>query len=65
MYVKPECPYCQAAREGLSEQGVEFEERDATTRDDWKQELFDVSPRGIVPTVVGPEGVAVGWEGSG
>ena len=65
MYVKPGCPYCQAAREGLSADGVDFEERDATTRDDWKQELFEVSPRGVVPTVVGPEGVSVGWEGGG
>ena len=65
MYVKPGCPYCQAAREGLTAQGIEWEERDATTRDDWKQELFEVSPRGVVPTMVGPDGVTVGWEGSG
>lgn len=65
MYVKPGCPYCQAAREGLAAQGVDFEERDATTRDDWKQELFEVSPRGVVPTIVADDGVTVGWEGGG
>lgn len=64
MYVKPGCPYCQAAREGLTEQGVEWEERDATARDDWKEELFELSPRGVVPTIVGEE-VTVGWEGEG
>ena len=64
MYVKPGCPYCQAAREGLTEQGVEWEERDATTRDDWKKELFEVSPRGVVPTIVGDD-VTVGWNGEG
>jgi glutaredoxin len=65
MYVKPGCPYCQAAREGLTEQGVDFEERDATTRDDWKSELFEHSPRGVVPTIVAPDGVTIGWNGSG
>lgn len=64
MYVKPGCPYCQAAREGLTAQGIEWEERDATARDDWKKELFEVSPRGVVPTIVGDE-VTVGWEGGG
>jgi glutaredoxin len=65
MYVKPACPYCQAAREGLTAQGLDWEERDATTSADWKRELFEHSPRGVVPTIVGPEGTTVGWEGGG
>jgi glutaredoxin len=65
MYVKPGCPYCQAARDGLTAQGLDWEERDATTRDDWKSELFEHSPRGVVPTIVATDGVTVGWEGGG
>lgn len=65
MYVKPGCPYCQAARESLTAEGVDFEERDATTRDDWKSELFEHSPRGVVPTIVAPDGVTIGWNGEG
>jgi glutaredoxin len=65
MYVKPGCPYCQAAREGLTSQGLDWEERDATTSADWKRELFEHSPRGVVPTIVAPDGVTVGWEGGG
>ena len=66
MYVKPGCPYCQAAREGLREQGVEWEERDATTRRDWRDELHRHSnDTGIVPTIVGPEGTTIGWKGGG
>ena len=30
MYVKPGCPYCQAAREHLAGEGEDVEERDAT-----------------------------------
>ena len=65
MYVKPGCPYCQAARDALTAEGLEWEERDATTRADWKEELFSHSPRGVVPTLVAPEGVTIGFEGGG
>lgn len=53
MYVKPGCPYCQAAREHLRDAGEEVEERDATTSEAWKAELMGfTNNRGIVPTIV-------------
>jgi len=53
MYVKPGCPYCQAAREHFAAQGETVEERDATANDDWKAELMALTnDRGIVPTIV-------------
>jgi glutaredoxin 3 len=53
MYVKPGCPYCQAAREHLAEQGETVEERDATTSPAWRAELMGyTNDRGIVPTIV-------------
>lgn len=66
MYVKPGCPYCRAAREALTARGVEFEERDATASNEWRAELMrHTRDSGKVPTIVGPEGVQVGWEGRG
>jgi glutaredoxin 3 len=66
MYVKPGCPYCQTAREALGAEGIEFEERDATANPQWKRELFEHSRNsGVVPTIVGPDGVTVGWHGKG
>jgi glutaredoxin 3 len=66
MYVKPGCPYCQAARDALGAQGLDWEERDATTNAEWRRELFEHSNgTGIVPTIVGPDGTAIGWEGKG
>ncbi|MBA2256271.1 MAG: glutaredoxin [Thermoleophilaceae bacterium] len=66
MYVKPGCPYCAEARDSLTEQGLEWEERDATANRDWREELFAHSNgSGVVPTIVGPDGVQVGWEGRG
>ena len=67
MYVKPGCPYCQTARDGLSAEGLEWEERDATTRADWREELMRHSKSsGMVPTVVVDDEVEmVGWQGRG
>jgi glutaredoxin 3 len=62
MYVKPGCPYCEAAREGLSAEGLEWEERDATTDPAWREELYEYTKgTGLVPTIVGPDGLQVGW----
>jgi glutaredoxin 3 len=67
MYVKPGCPYCEQARQALRAEGTEFEERDATTRQDWRAELMRHSANtGLVPTIVlGDEVVTVGWKGRG
>jgi len=63
MYVKPGCPYCQAAREHLAETGETVEERDATQNQAWRTELMGyTNNRGVVPTIVRGEGkVQVGF----
>jgi glutaredoxin len=64
--VKPGCPYCAQARAALTAEGAEFEERDATTSPQWRAELFEYTKdSGMVPTIVRPDGVQVGWEGRG
>ena len=63
MYVKPGCPYCQAAREQLAADGETVEERDATQNSTWKTELMGyTNNRGVVPTIVRSDGdVQVGF----
>ena len=57
MYVKPGCPYCQAAREHLAAEGLTVEERDATTSAACKAELMGyTNNRGIVPTILWSDG---------
>ncbi|HWC87734.1 MAG TPA: glutaredoxin domain-containing protein [Solirubrobacteraceae bacterium] len=57
MYVKPSCPYCQAAREHFAVEGETVEERDATQNAAWRAELMSyTNNRGIVPTVVWSDG---------
>lgn len=67
MYVKPGCPYCQDARDSLSAAGEDFEERDATTRADWKAELMKLTRgAGMVPTIVREDGaVQIGFPPGG
>ena len=65
MYVKPGCPYCEQAREAMRAEGLEWQEKDATADPFWRKELFRLSPRGVVPTIVGPDGVTIGWQGGG
>ena len=60
MYVKPGCPYCQAAREHLAATGETVEERDATQNPTWKSELMGyTNNRGLVPTIVRDDGEKV------
>jgi glutaredoxin len=60
MYVKPDCPYCQAAREHLAETGEAVEERDATQNPDWRAQLMGyTNNRGVVPTIVRDDGRSV------
>ncbi len=57
MYIKPNCPYCQAAREHLAAEGETVEERDATQSPTWKAELMGyTNNRGIVPAIVWGDG---------
>lgn len=67
MYVKPGCPHCDTARRDMGAEGLEWEERDATIRADWRAELMRHSrDTGKVPTVVmGDEVVTIGWKGRG
>jgi glutaredoxin 3 len=57
MYVKPGCPYCQAAREDLTARGEPFQEKDATKDPFWKRELMrHTRGTGVVPTIVRTNG---------
>lgn len=60
MYVKPGCPYCEAAREHLAAEGADVEERDATANPEWRSELMRYTRnRGTVPTIVREGGTEV------
>lgn len=53
MYVKPGCPYCQAARDQLAAEGETVEERDATQNAQWRDDVMGyTNSRGTVPVII-------------
>jgi monothiol glutaredoxin len=67
MYVKPGCPWCDRQRERFRDQGVEWEELDATVDRDARAELIRLTGgTRMVPTVVDDGAlVSVGFDGHG
>lgn len=63
MYVKPDCPYCQRARDYYNENNIEFTEYDAQNDKQRQKEMLDLSGGNIVVPciIVDGEYVQSGW----
>ena len=61
LYTLRGCPTCEKAKRGLSQRGVEFEERLVDDNPAWWKEAVALAAR--VPILVRDGGVEVGWEG--
>ena len=60
IYVKPDCPYCQQARDYYNENKIEFIEYDAQSDLERRKEMFSYSDNDpTVPCIV-QDGVYVG-----
>jgi glutaredoxin 3 len=64
IYVKPGCPYCEAAREYYTQQRVAFEEVNIIGNPEAQKELLKLSKgKRMVPVIVDKGQVKVGWDG--
>jgi glutaredoxin len=63
MYVKPNCPYCQKARDYYNENGIEFVEYDAQNDRARQKEMLEISGGDLVVPciVIDGEHVQSGW----
>jgi glutaredoxin len=61
LYTLRGCPTCEKARRGLSQRGVQFEERLVDDNPAWWKEA--VALAATVPILVWNDRVEVGWEG--
>lgn len=63
MYVKPDCPYCQRARDYYNEKGIDFIEYDAQNDRERQREMLEYSGGDVtVPTIVEDgEYIQSGW----
>jgi glutaredoxin len=61
-YTLRNCPTCDKARDGLKERGVDFEERQVDTNEEWWEEALKYAF--TVPVIVwGEDDVEIGWQG--
>jgi glutaredoxin 3 len=64
IFVKPGCPYCEAAREYYTQQRVAFEEVNIIGNPDAQKELLKLSKgKRMVPVIVDKGQVKIGWDG--
>ena len=63
MYVKPDCPYCQRARDYYNDNNIEFIEYDAQNDKQRQKEMLDYSGGNIVVPCIIMDGeyVQSGW----
>ena len=63
IYVKPDCPYCQQARDHYNEQGIPFVEYDAQNDLDRQKEMlaFTGGDRTVPAIVQDGEYIGSGW----
>jgi glutaredoxin len=61
LYTLRGCPTCEKAKRGLSQRGVEFEERLVDDNPVWWKEA--VALAATVPILVADDRVEVGWQG--
>jgi len=64
MYTKPGCPYCAAAKDHYTKNGIAFDEFNVKESDDIKKEALSYSDgQRIVPIIVDDGKVTLGWNG--
>ena len=61
LYTTTNCSTCDDAREGLTAEGVEFEERNVMKNKDWYDEALKYSV--TVPILIRGDKVEYGWKG--
>ncbi len=63
IYTKPNCPYCQKARDYYNEKGIEFTEYDAQNNKERRTEMLNYSGGDLVVPCIVENGVYVqsGW----
>ena len=64
MFTKPGCPYCAAAKEHYTNNGVLFDETNVIGDDAAQAELLKLSGgKRMVPVIVDKGKIIIGWSG--
>lgn len=60
MYVKPDCPYCQKARDHYTANGIPFTEYDAQNDKTRQKEMLDLTGGDLTVPAIVENGVYIG-----
>jgi glutaredoxin 3 len=61
VYTIPTCPDCQEAKRYFQEKEIPYVEKDCTTNPDYPQEIYDLTGKQVVPTIVMDDHVFIGF----
>ncbi|WP_037465455.1 glutaredoxin family protein [Shimazuella kribbensis] len=61
IYTIPTCSDCHDAKRFFQESGVTYLEKDCTTDANYPQEVFDLTGKQVVPTIVLEDQVFIGF----
>lgn len=64
IYTRPDCPYCQEAKEDLHKRGVVFTELDVLYNKENRERMIKLTGKREVPVIVQGEKVTIGFGGS-
>jgi glutaredoxin len=53
VYTSNNCPHCKQVKGFLSDQGIEFEERNIEQNDEFAQQVWDMGVRAVPLTIIG------------
>ncbi|MEC0179007.1 glutaredoxin family protein [Paenibacillus favisporus] len=53
VYTSTNCPHCRQVKGYLADKGIEFEERNIETNDEYAQQVWDMGVRAVPLTVIG------------
>ncbi|MBW3003891.1 glutaredoxin family protein [Candidatus Woesearchaeota archaeon] len=62
VFTTPTCPYCKMAKEFLTENKIEYEERDVSVDQEAAKEMIEKSGQQGVPVILVDEEVVVGFD---
>ncbi|OAB39511.1 MULTISPECIES: glutaredoxin family protein [Paenibacillus] len=53
VYTSSNCPHCRQVKGYLADKGIQYEERNIETNDDFAQQVWDMGLRAVPVTVIG------------
>jgi glutaredoxin len=62
IYTVTGCPFCARAKAWLTEQGVDFEERDTAKDERWVDKVIELTGHGAVPVTLMGGDTIVGYD---